>query len=167
MKTAVCPGSFDPITVGHLDLVERTAAVFDRVILCVMVNGEKQHMFSLDQRLEMARAALAHLPNVEAAACDGLLAEFAREHGACALSKGIRGGADLDWESQMAQINRDLCPQLDTVFFPARPEHLHISSTMAREMIRHGQRLDRYIPRGALDVLARIRQGDQTTKGMR
>ena len=159
MKTAVCPGSFDPITVGHLDLVERTAAVFDHVVLCVMVNGEKHHMFSLEERLEMARCALAHLPNVEAAACGGLLAEFAREHNACALAKGIRGSADLDWESQMAQINRDLYPQLDTVFFPARPEHLHISSTLAREMIRHGQPLDRYIPSGALDALRRIRQG--------
>ena len=159
MKIAVCPGSFDPVTVGHLDLVERAAAVFDRVILCVMVNGEKRHMFSLEERLEMARAAAAHLPSVQAEACGGLLADFARERGACALAKGIRGGADLDWETQMAQINRDLHPGLDTVFFPARPEHLHISSTLAREMIRHGQALDRYIPSGAMDVLARIRQG--------
>lgn len=159
MRTIVCPGSFDPVTVGHLDLVERAAALFDQVILCVMVNQEKHHMFSLEERLEMARAAVAHLPNAGAEACGGLLADFAREHGACALAKGIRGGGDLDWEFPMAQINRDLFPQLDTVFFPARPEHLHISSTMAREMIRYGQRLDPYIPSGALDVLSRIRQG--------
>lgn len=159
MKIAVCPGSFDPVTIGHLDLVERAAAVFDQVILCVMVNKEKLHMFSLEERLDMARAAVAHLPNVRAEACGGLLASFAAEHGACALAKGIRGGGDLDWEAQMAQINRGLCPALDTVFFPARPEHLHISSTLAREMIRYGQRLDPYIPSGALDVLSRIRQG--------
>ena len=159
MRIAVCPGSFDPITVGHLDLAERAAAIFDRVILCVMVNGEKKHMFTLDERLELARAAAAHLPNVEAAACGGLLADFAREQGACALVKGVRGGTDLDWEMQLAQINRDLFPRLDTVLLPARPEHMHISSTMVREMLRYRQDLSHYIPPDALGVLHRIREG--------
>ena len=159
MRIAVCPGSFDPITVGHLDLAERAAAIFDRVILCVMVNGEKKHMFTLDERLELARAAAAHLPNVEAAACGGLLADFAREQGACALVKGVRGGTDLDWEMQLAQINRDLFPRLDTVLLPARPEHMHISSTMVREMHRYQQRLEPYIPSGAMRALLRIREG--------
>ena len=159
MRIAVCPGSFDPITVGHLDLAERAAAIFDRVILCVMVNGEKKHMFTLDERLELARAAAAHLPNVEAAACGGLLADFAREQGACALVKGVRGGTDLDWEMQLAQINRDLFPRLDTVLLPARPEHMYISSTMVREMLRYQQRLEPYIPSGAMRALLRIREG--------
>ena len=159
MRIAVCPGSFDPITVGHLDLAERAAAIFDRVILCVMVHGEKKHMFTLDERLELARAAAAHLPNVEAAACGGLLADFAREQGACALVKGVRGGTDLDWEMQLAQINRDLFPRLDTVLLPARPEHMHISSTMVREMLRYQQRLEPYIPSGAMRALLRIREG--------
>ena len=159
MRIAVCPGRFDPITVGHLDLAERAAAIFDRVILCVMVNGEKKHMFTLDERLELARAAAAHLPNVEAAACGGLLADFAREQGACALVKGVRGGTDLDWEMQLAQINRDLFPRLDTVLLPARPEHMHISSTMVREMLRYQQRLEPYIPSGAMRALLRIREG--------
>ena len=159
MRIAVCPGSFDPITVGHLDLAERAAAIFDRVILCVMVNGEKKHMCTLDERLELARAAAAHLPNVEAAACGGLLADFAREQGACALVKGVRGGTDLDWEMQLAQINRDLFPRLDTVLLPARPEHMHISSTMVREMLRYQQRLEPYIPSGAMRALLRIREG--------
>ena len=159
MRIAVCPGSFDPITVGHLDLAERAAAIFDRVILCVMVNGEKKHMFTLDERLELARAAAAHLPNVEAAACGGLLADFAREQGACALVKGVRGGTDLDWVMQLAQINRDLFPRLDTVLLPARPEHMHISSTMVREMLRYQQRLEPYIPSGAMRALLRIREG--------
>ena len=159
MRIAVCPGSFDPITVGHLDLVERAAAIFDRVILCVMVNGEKRPMFTPEERLGIARGAVAHLPNVEAAACGGLLAEFARQQGACALVKGVRGAADLDWEYQMAQINRELCPGLDTVLLPARPEHIHISSTMVREMIRYHQPLDRCVPAGGLSILQRIGEG--------
>lgn len=159
MRTAVCPGSFDPVTVGHLDLVERAAAIFDKVIVCVMVNSEKRPMFSSDERLALIRAAIAHLPNAEAEVWSGLLADFARQRGACALVKGVRGSVDFDWEMQLAQINRELLPQLDTVLLPARPEHLHISSTMAREMLRYRQPPEPYIPSGALDALNRIRQG--------
>lgn len=161
MRIAVCPGSFDPITVGHLDLVERGARIFDEVILCVSVNSEKHGMFSTAQRLAMARAAVAHIPNVRAEVCDGLLADFARERGACALIKGARGTTDFDWECQLAQINRDLMPQLDTVVFPARPEHLHISSTMVREMIRYHQNLEKYLPAGVAEVLQKIREGKE------
>ena len=159
MRIAVCPGSFDPITVGHLDLVERAAAIFDRVILCVMINGEKHPMFTPEQRLAMAQAAVAHIPNAEAAACSGLLADFARDQGACALVKGARNGIDFDWEFQMAQINRDLYPALDTILLPARPEHLHISSTMVRDMIRDHQKLDNYLPAGVAGILQSIREG--------
>ena len=159
MKIAICPGSFDPITVGHLDLVERGAALFDQVILCVMVNGEKHPMFTPEERLEMARAALAHIPNAQAEAWDGLLADFAREKDACALIKGVRNGIDFEWEYQMAQINRGLLPQLDTLLLPARAEHLHISSTMVRDMISYHQPLDNCMPAAAAAVLQRIREG--------
>ena len=159
MRTAVLPGSFDPITVGHLDLAARAAALFDRVILCVMINGEKRSLFTMEQRLEMARAALAGIPNARAEAWDGLLADFARERGAAALVKGARGEADFGWELQLAQINRDLCPGLDTILLTARPEHRHVSSTMVREMLRYRQDLSHYIPPDALGVLHRIREG--------
>lgn len=156
MRRAVCPGSFDPITVGHLDLAERAAAIFDEVVVCVMVNGEKRTMFTPAQRLEMVRAAVEHLPNVRSELWEGLLADFARREGAKTLVKGARGGIDFDWEYQMAQINRDLWPELDTVILPARAEHLHISSTMVRDMLRHGQPLERYMPAGALAALRKI-----------
>lgn len=159
MKTAILPGSFDPITVGHLDLARRAAALFDRVVLCVMVNGEKRSLFPMAQRLEMARAALAGIPNAEAAAWEGLLADFARDQGAIVLVKGARGEADFGWEYQLAQINRDLNPALDTILLPARPEHLHISSTMVREMIRCGQKIDAYVPAGAAEILRGIVKG--------
>ena len=159
MKIAVCPGSFDPITVGHLDLVRRAARMFDQVIVCVMINGEKHPMFTPQQRLELAEAALRDILNARAVACTDLLADFAREQGACALVKGARTGSDFDWEIQLAQINRDLCPELDTVILPARPEHLHISSTMVREMIRYHQKLDDYIPAGTAELLQKLREG--------
>lgn len=161
MRIAVCPGSFDPITVGHLDLIERAARIFDEVIVCVAINGEKRTMFTPQERLEMAQAAVAHLPNVRAEVSEGLLADFAREKGACALVKGARNGMDFDWEYQLAQINRDLMPQLDTVLLPARPGHVHISSTMVRDMIRYHQNLDHYLPAGVPAVLKKFRDGKE------
>ena len=159
MRIAVCSGSFDPITVGHLDLVERAAVLFDEVIVCVLVNGEKRYLFTLEERLELARGAIAHIPHARAESCGGLLADFARERGAQVLIKGARTGVDFDWELQMAQINRSLWPRLDTLILPARPEHLHISSTMVRELIKHQQNLDGCMPAGALAVLNRIKKG--------
>ena len=161
MRIAVCPGSFDPITVGHLDMIERAARIFDEVIVCVAINSDKRTMFTSQERLEMARAAVTHLPNVRAELSEGLLADFARENGACALIKGARNGMDFDWEYQLAQINRDLVPELDTVLLPARPSHLHISSTMVRDMIRYHQKLDNYLPAGVLAVLEKIRDGKE------
>ncbi len=141
MNTAILPGSFDPVTVGHLDIIERAAAVFDRLIVCIMVNGGKRPFFSMEEQ------------------CGGLLADFAREQGARTLVKGVRGCTDFDWEFQMAQINRGLWQELDTVFFPAQEKHLHISSTMAREMLRYRQSLDGCVPAGALAAVLKAAEG--------
>jgi len=165
MRIAVCPGSFDPITVGHLDLIERASALFDEVIVCIAVNGEKRTMFTPQERLELAAAAVTHLPNVRAEISEGLLADFAREKGACALVKGARNGIDFDWEYQLAQINRDLEPELDTVLLPARPCHVHISSTMVRDMIRYHRNLENYLPAGAAAVLKKITEGKEPYYG--
>ena len=156
MRIAVCPGSFDPITLGHLDIIRRAAVLFDRVLVCVMTNGEKDRgMFPPRRRLELARLAVADLPHVEAELWRGLLADYARERGAGFLVKGVRCGADFDSEYQMAWINQSLAPDLETVLLPARPEFIYFSSTMAREMIRYGQDLTRYLPSAVAEEIGK------------
>ena len=131
MKTAIYPGSFDPITLGHLDMIRRSAPCFDRLFVCVMVNCDKKPMFSPEQRLELIRRSVADLPNVEAELYSGLLADYARQKGAGILVKGVRRG---------------ICPELETLLLPASPAYQHFSSTMVREMIRYGQPLEKYVP---------------------
>ena len=156
MKIAVCPGSFDPITLGHLDVIGRAAAIFDRVLVCVMSNGEKDRgMFPPQRRLELARLAVRDLPNVEAELWTGLLADYARQRGAAFLVKGVRCGTDFDNEYQMAWINQGLKPDLETVLLPARPEFIYFSSTMAREMIRYGQDLKNYLPSAVAEEIGK------------
>ena len=159
MKIAICPGSYDPITLGHVDVIRRTADLFDRVVVCVLVNEEKgRGMFSPEERLHQVRLAVAHLENVEAELYTGLLADFARMKGACALVKGVRNGTDLDWEHQMAHVNRELCPGLETILLPSRQELSWLSSTVAREMIRYRQPLEKYLPSA---VVEELREGDR------
>ncbi|MBE7008000.1 MAG: pantetheine-phosphate adenylyltransferase [Ruminococcaceae bacterium] len=153
MKIAVYPGSFDPVTLGHMDVIERAAALFDRVYVCAMANGGKNPMFTAEQRFELLRAAVGKLDNVTAESWTGLLADYAREKGARWLVKGVRSATDFDAEYGMAQINRGLDAQLDTVLIPARPELLHVSSTMAREMIKYRQPLALCMPEAAIRVM--------------
>ena len=156
MRVAVCPGSFDPITLGHLDIIRRAADLFDRVLVCVMTNGEKDHgMFSPQRRLELAQLAVRDLENVEAELWQGLLADYAQQRGARFLVKGVRCGTDFDSEYQMAWINQGLAPELETVLLPARPEFIYFSSTMAREMIRYGQDLKRYLPSAVAEEIGK------------
>lgn len=160
MRTAICPGSFDPVTAGHLDLFRRAASLFDRVVVAVCVNAGKSPMFAPEQRLALVRAATADLGNVEARAFGGLLADLAAEEGACALVKGARSASDFDWEFQMAQINRSLLPGLETVLLPARGDRSHISSTMVRELLRYGRTdlLRECVPPGALALLKKFNE---------
>ena len=147
MKIAIYPGSFDPITLGHLDILSRAARCFDKVYMCVMVNCEKkQPMFSQEKRLELIRRSIAHIPNAEAELFSGLLADYARQKGAGILVKGVRNTTDFDLEYQQAAINRGICPELETLLLPASPAYQHFSSTMVREMIRYGQPLEKYVP---------------------
>lgn len=154
MKIAIYPGSFDPITLGHLDIIRRVALCFDKVFVCVMDNCDKKsHMFPAEKRLEMLRRSVEELPNVEAELYRGLLADYAREKGGHVIVKGLRNATDFDLEYQMAAINRGIWAELETVFLPASVEYQHFSSTMVREMIRYRQPLEKYVPRAVAEEL--------------
>ena len=154
MKTAICSGSFDPITLGHLDVIRRAAAIFDKVCVCVSPNAEKKNqMFTPEQKLLLVRTAVAELPNVEAELFPGLLADFAVSHGANVIVRGIRNVTDMDVEYQMALINRGLHPELETFLLPASPAYQHFSSSMAREMIRYRQPLEKYLPMSIIPLV--------------
>ena len=158
MKIAIYPGSFDPITLGHLDIIRRAALCFDKVFVCVMDNCDKKsHMFPAEKRLELLRRSVAELPNVEAELFRGLLADYAREKEAHVIVKGLRNATDFDLEYQMAAINRGIWSQLETVFLPASIEYQHFSSTMVREMIRYGQPLEKYVPLAVAEDLERLK----------
>ena len=162
MRTAICPGSFDPITLGHLDLIRRAAELFDRVIVCVMSNGSKDRgMFPPERRLELVRLAVEDMPHVEAELWTGLLAEFCRQRKAQVIVKGVRNATDFDWEYQMTWINRGLGNAPETVLLPAAPEYAWFSSTMAREMIRYHQPLEKYLP---AEIIPMVREMTQKRK---
>lgn len=136
IRTAVIPGSFDPITMGHLDVIERAAMMFDHVYVTAFANADKKgSMFSSEEKLHMLRLATAHLDNVSCSIESGLTAVFAKEHNAV-IVKGIRNGTDLDYEMTMYGINRAV-EGVDTLFIPAKQEYMHISSTFVREMLRY------------------------------
>lgn len=156
MRIAVVPGSFDPITLGHLNIIERAAKIFDKVYVCAMVNGEKKNrLFADEERLAMLRASTEKLENVEAELWSGLLSAYAKEKGAHFLVKGVRNGTDFDAEHAMADINRSLDEELETVLLCADARLSFFSSTMAREMIKYKQDLTKYLPAAAVEFIER------------
>lgn len=145
IRTAIIPGSFDPVTMGHLDVIERTAAMFDRVYVTAFSNADKKgSMFTADEKLHMLRLATAHLDNVVCSVEGDLTAVFAKEHNAV-IVKGIRNGTDLDYEMTMYGINRAV-ENVDTLFIPAKQEYMHISSTFVREMLRYEHDFEGLVP---------------------
>ncbi|MGW6377275.1 pantetheine-phosphate adenylyltransferase [Rhodococcus sp. NPDC055112] len=137
MSSAVCPGSFDPITNGHLDVIGRVAVQFDEVIVTVMINKNKKGLFSIDERLEMLREAVADLPNVRVDSWQGLLVDYAKANGASAIVKGLRGANDFDYELQMAQMNHKLTG-VDTLFIATNPRYSYLSSSLVKEVATYG-----------------------------
>lgn len=154
MRIAVCSGSFDPITLGHMDIIRRTAACFDQVYVCVSPNtAKKGQMFTPEQKLKLVEASVLELPNVTAELYDGLLSDYAVERKATAIVRGIRTTGDFDSEYQQAMVNRGLHPGLETLLLPADPAHIYLSSTVAREMIRYHQPLEKYVPKATLPLI--------------
>ena len=149
MKTAIYPGSFDPITLGHLNIIQRAAVCFDKLIVCVMVNSENVNrgLFTPEERVELIRRVVAKLPNVEADCSSTLIAEYARQKRACTLVKGLRAVSDYENELQMALINRKLNPRLETMFLPSSAKYTYVSSSMVKEMARYGAELSDFVPR--------------------
>lgn len=146
MKTAIYPGSFDPITNGHLDVIERAAGLFDRLIIAVANNSEKRPLFSPDERVHLIAESVAGLPNVEVTSFRGLLVDFAKSRGAMVVVRGLRAVTDFEYEFQMALMNRTLRDDVETVFLAAREEYTYLSSRIIKEVARLGGDVGRMVP---------------------
>ena len=146
MKTAIYPGSFDPITSGHLNIIRRAANIFDKLIVCVMVNSAKRPMFNQDERVEMIRRVTADLDNVEVDSSNELLAEYAKRKGSCVIVKGLRAGSDFENEFQMALINHKINPNLDTMFLTSEHQYMYLSSSTVKELGNYDVDLSDFLP---------------------
>ena len=154
MRTAVYPGSFDPITNGHLDIIRRGTRLFDRVIVAILENEEKAPLFPLDERIEMIREVTSDLPSVEIQSFSGLLVNFVRKVDAAAVVRGIRAVSDFEYEFQMALMNRELAPDAETIFMMPAVEYSYVSSRLIKEVFRLGGEIDRLVPPLVLQRLA-------------
>ena len=159
MKIAIYPGSFDPVTSGHLNIIQRAAKIFDKLIVCVMVNAGKKPMFTQEERVELIRRVTSDLPNVEVDCSAELLAEYAKRKGSCVIVKGLRAGSDFENEFQMALINHKINPQLDTMFLTAEAQFMYLSSSTVKELGSYGVDLSDFLPEQIIpDFQERMRE---------
>ena len=166
MKIAIYPGSFDPVTSGHLNIIRRAANIFDKLIVCVMVNAGKNPMFTQEERAELIRRVTGDLPNVEVDCSDELLADYARRRGSCVILKGLRAGSDFENEFQMALINHKINPDLDTMFLTASSEYMYLSSSAVKELGTYGVELSDFLPAEIIpDFQQRIEQRRLSVQG--
>ncbi len=153
MRRAIYPGSFDPITNGHLDVLQRAAGLFDELIVAVAKDNAKQSLFSVDERVTLLKGATSHLPNLVVMPFEGLLVNFAREQKAIALVRGLRAVSDFEFEFQLALMNRRLEPNLETMFLMPREEFTYISSRLVKEIARLGGNVNQFVPPNVVAAL--------------
>ena len=162
MRIAIYPGSFDPVTSGHLNIIRRAANIFDKLIVCVMVNSGKKPMFTREERVELIRRVTSDIPNVEVDSSAELLAEYARRKGSCVIVKGLRAGSDFENEFQLAMINHKINSDLDTMFLTAEHQYMYMSSSMVKELGRYGADLSEFLPEEIIsDFRERIQKNIQ------
>jgi len=155
-RIAIVPGSFDPITNGHIDIIRRAAQKYDKVFVAVMINASKQYLFTMAQRKRLAELAVCHLENAEVIASEGMLWELARDLGACAIVKGYRNEKDLAYEQEMAEYNRAHYPDAETVLLPSDPQLHDLSSTLVRVKILEKEDLGDYLPSVVIEEIGRM-----------
>lgn len=156
MSLAICPGSFDPITLGHLDIISRSAQIFDNVIVCIMFNSNKtKPMFAISERVEMVKKVVERFPNVRVDTSDGLLAEYAKQFDGAVIVKGLRAASDFEYEFQMNHINKKINPELETMFLTANKKYTFLSSSVVREVASYGADLTGFVPR---EIVAEIEE---------
>ena len=160
MKKAVCPGSFDPITNGHLDVIERASGLFDEVVIAVLVNNSKTGLFTIEERIDMITESVQHLTNVKVDTWSGLLVDYCRAHNIAAIVKGLRAVSDFDYELQMAQMNLQL-KGVDTLLMATKPAYSFLSSSLVREIARYGGDVSNLVPSRVLEDLSRKSQMSQ------
>jgi pantetheine-phosphate adenylyltransferase len=153
MRIAIYPGSFDPVTNGHLDVIRRASHLFDKLIIAVAQNSTKQALFTAEERIDLIAEACHDLPNTEITTFNGLLVDFAERNHACALVRGLRAVTDFEYEFQMALVNHRLKPALETVFLAAREEYTYISSSILKEVARLGGNIQGLVPPGVITAL--------------
>ena len=146
MRTAVYPGSFDPVTLGHLDIIERSSKIVDKLVVGVLQNSAKNPLFSVEERVTMLKEVTAHLSNVQVVSFDGLLVDFARQSHAAVVVRGLRAITDFESELQMSQTNRIMCPGLDTIFLTTDLKYAYLSSSIVREVAQYGGDISSFVP---------------------
>ena len=153
MTTAVYPGSFDPVTYGHIDIIKRAARLYDKVIVAVLINSAKKPLFSLEERVELLRGVCEQYPNVEVDSFDGLTVNYAKSRHATVLVRGLRAVSDFENEMQLAHANHALMPGIETVFFATSMRYSYLSSTIAKEAARYGSEVSKFVPKNVEDAL--------------
>lgn len=165
MKKAIYPGSFDPVTNGHYEIIKRASVMFDRLIVLISVNPNKNSSFSLDERADLLRRVCYDIPNVQIDSCSGLIVDYFREHDCDVIVKGLRAMSDFETEFQMAHVNKHLCPRAETVFLCADNENTYLSSSMVKQIAVFGGDISPFVPESIKDDIMKRLDTTGTTGG--